>query len=73
MSHSVIVLLDKIIFSINDIFSFFYTRILTLVGYVVATPPFVADTMLLFNEKRGFLIVTVSHLLLQLCSTFYLE
>lgn len=40
--------------------AFFYTRILTIVGYVVATPPFVAGTMLLFNEKKWFLIVTVS-------------
>jgi len=40
--------------------AFFYTRILTTVGYVVATPPFVAGTMLLFNEKKWFLIVTVS-------------
>ena len=40
--------------------AFFYIRILTLVGYVVATPPFVAGTMLLFNEKKWFLIVTVS-------------
>ena len=40
--------------------AFFYTRILTLVGYVVATPPFVAGAMLLFNEKRGIWIITVS-------------
>ncbi|MBE3094646.1 MAG: tripartite tricarboxylate transporter TctB family protein [Actinobacteria bacterium] len=40
--------------------AFFYTRILTTVGYLVATPPFVAGTMLLFNEKKWFLIVTIS-------------
>jgi len=40
--------------------AFFYTRILTTVGYVVATPPFVASSMLLFNEKRWFMIVIVS-------------
>ena len=40
--------------------AFFYTRILPIAGYIVATPPFVAGTMLLFNEKKWFLIVTVS-------------
>ena len=40
--------------------AFFYTRILTTVGYLVATPPFVAGNMLLFNEKKWFWIVTVS-------------
>ncbi|OGD16607.1 hypothetical protein A2V47_08130 [Candidatus Atribacteria bacterium RBG_19FT_COMBO_35_14] len=42
------------------ILAFFYTRILMIVGFVVATPPFIAGSMLLFNEKKWFLIVTVS-------------
>jgi len=29
-----------------------YTRLLPLTGYVVATPPFIAGIMLVFNEKR---------------------
>lgn len=40
--------------------AFFYTRILPLLGYVLATPPFVAGAMLLFNEKRWIWITTVS-------------
>jgi len=40
--------------------AFFYTRILPLIGYVLATPPFVAGAMLLFNEKRGIWIIAVS-------------
>lgn len=60
----------KVKFTLNKVFiirlllmtflAFFYTRILTIVGYVVATPPFVAGTMLLFNEKRGIWIIAVS-------------
>ncbi|MHC2995590.1 MAG: tripartite tricarboxylate transporter TctB family protein [Candidatus Atribacteria bacterium] len=40
--------------------AFFYTRILSLTGYIIATPPFVAGTMLLFNEKRWIWIIAVS-------------
>jgi len=40
--------------------AFFYTRILSLTGYVIATPPFVAGAMLLFNEKRWIWIIAVS-------------
>jgi len=42
------------------ILAFFYIRILPLAGYIIATPLFLAGSMLLFNEKRWFLIVTVS-------------
>ncbi|MFB0507387.1 MAG: tripartite tricarboxylate transporter TctB family protein [Thermodesulfobacteriota bacterium] len=37
-----------------------YTRLLPLTGYVVATPPFIAGIMLVFNEKRWFKIVATS-------------
>ncbi len=40
--------------------AFFYTRILPIAGYAVATPPFVAGAMLLFNEKRWIWIIAVS-------------
>lgn len=40
--------------------AFFYTRILPLIGYILATPPFIAGTMLLFNEKRWIWIMSVS-------------
>jgi len=40
--------------------AFFYIQILPLIGYVLATPPFVAGAMLLFNEKRGIWIIAVS-------------
>ena len=40
--------------------AFFYTRILLLIGYVLATPPFLAGAMLLFNEKRWFRVMAVS-------------
>ena len=40
--------------------AFAYTRILPSIGYVLATPPFVAGTMFLFNEKRWKRIVLVS-------------
>lgn len=40
--------------------AFFYTRILPLIGYVLATPPFVAGAMLLFNEKRWIWIIAFS-------------
>lgn len=40
--------------------AFAYTRILPLTGYMVATPPFIAGTMVLFNEKRWIWIGTVS-------------
>ncbi len=42
------------------ILAFLYTRILSLTGYIIATPPFVAGAMLLFNEKRWFWIIAVS-------------
>ena len=61
---------NKVKLALNNIFllkmltmiilAFFYTRILTIVGFVVATPPFIVGSMLLFNEKKWFLIVTVS-------------
>ena len=37
-----------------------YTRILPITGYVVATPPFIAGIMLIFNEKRWITIVATS-------------
>lgn len=40
--------------------AFFYTRILPIAGYVVATPPLIAGNMLLFNEKRSIRIIAVS-------------
>jgi hypothetical protein len=40
--------------------AFLYTRILPIVGYVLATPPLIAGNMLLFKEKRWFWIITVS-------------
>jgi len=40
--------------------AFFYTQILSLTGYIIATPPFVAGAMLLFNEKRWIWIIAVS-------------
>lgn len=42
------------------ILAFFYIRILPLIGYIISTPLFLAGSMLLFNEKRWFSIVTVS-------------
>jgi len=42
------------------ILAFFYLRILPLTGYIISTPLFLAGSMLLFNEKRWFLIVPVS-------------
>ena len=42
------------------ILAFVYTQILPLTGYVLATPPFIAGTMVLFNEKRWGWIVAVS-------------
>ncbi|GAK57378.1 hypothetical protein U27_04345 [Candidatus Vecturithrix granuli] len=40
--------------------AFAYTRILPLVGYILATPPFVAGTMIVFHEKRWYWIVGIS-------------
>jgi putative tricarboxylic transport membrane protein len=37
-----------------------YTRLLPLAGYVVATPPFIAGIMLVFNEKRWLKVVATS-------------
>ena len=42
------------------IVAFAYTRLLPYTGYVIATPPFVAGTMLLFHEKRWGWIVVIS-------------
>jgi|SRR5665648_103945 len=42
------------------ILAFFYIRVLPLTGYKIATPLFLAGSMLLFNEKRWFMIVIVS-------------
>ena len=42
------------------VLAFAYTRILPLVGYILATPPFVAGTMIVFHEKRWYWIVGVS-------------
>ncbi|MDY0092693.1 MAG: tripartite tricarboxylate transporter TctB family protein [Candidatus Vecturithrix sp.] len=40
--------------------AFAYIRILPLFGYMLATPPFVAGTMIVFHEKRWSWIVGVS-------------
>jgi len=40
--------------------AFLYTRLITIVGYIVATPPFIVGNMLLFNEKRSIWIIVVS-------------
>lgn len=40
--------------------AFLYTRLITIVGYIVATPPFIVGNMLLFNEKRSIWIIIVS-------------
>lgn len=37
-----------------------YTRLLTVTGYVVATPLFIAGIMLLFNEKKWWKIMITS-------------
>ena len=42
------------------IVAFAYTRLLPHTGYVIATPPFVAGAMLLFNEKRWRWILIIS-------------
>jgi len=42
------------------IVAYLYIRILPATGYIVATPPLVAGTMLLFGEKRWGWIVGVS-------------
>lgn len=42
------------------VLAFTYTRILPFTGYIIATPPFLAGTMLLFNEKRWIWIGAVS-------------
>jgi len=34
--------------------------LLPITGYVVATPPFIAGIMLVFNEKRWYKIVATS-------------
>ena len=42
------------------IVAFAYTRLLPHTGYVIATPPFVAGTMLLFQEKRWGWVAVIS-------------
>ena len=37
-----------------------YTRLLPVTGYVVATPPFIAGIMLVFDERRWLKIVATS-------------
>lgn len=37
-----------------------YTQLLSVTGYVVATPPFIVGIMLIFNEKRWLKIVATS-------------
>lgn len=37
-----------------------YTRIMRLTGYIVATPLFIAGSMLIFNEKKWHRVVLVS-------------
>ena len=44
------------------VLAFVYTRILPFVGYICATPPFVAGTMIVFHEKRWYWIVGISFL-----------
>ena len=38
--------------SLGVLIGYAYTRLLPVAGYVVATPPFIAGIMLIFNEKR---------------------
>lgn len=40
--------------------AYFYTILIRVIGYICATPPFVAGNMLLFNEKRGIFVIIVS-------------
>jgi putative tricarboxylic transport membrane protein len=61
--HKTVHKLDKTFllrFTSMIVLAFAYTRILPLTGYVIATPPFVAGTMLLFNEKRWIWIGVIS-------------
>jgi len=37
-----------------------YTQLLSVTGYIVATPPFIAGIMLVFNEKRWLKIASTS-------------
>ncbi len=46
--------------SLGILIGYAYTRVLSLSGYVVATPPFIAGAMLVFNEKRWLKIVATS-------------
>ena len=39
---------------------FLYTRIIRYTGYIVATPLFIAGTMLIFAEKKWYRVVLVS-------------
>jgi len=41
----------------GTLIGYIYTQLLPIVGYVVATPPFIAGIMLVFNEKRVIRIV----------------
>ena len=42
--------LTRLLFGI--LIGYTYTQLLPIAGYVVATPPFIAGIMLVFNEKR---------------------
>jgi len=46
--------------SLGILVGYAYTRLLPITGYVVATPPFIAGIMLVFNEKRWLKIVATS-------------
>jgi len=47
-------------FSLGLLMGYAYTRLLTLTGYLVLTPPFIAGVMLVFKEKRWLRIVATS-------------
>jgi len=40
--------------------AYFYTLLIRIIGYIYATPPFVAGNMILFNEKRSILVIITS-------------
>jgi putative tricarboxylic transport membrane protein len=46
--------------SLGILVGYAYTRLLPITGYVVATPPFIAGIMLVFNEKRWLKIIATS-------------
>ncbi len=45
---------------VGIVIGYAYTRLLPVTGYIVATPPFIAGIMLVFNEKRWTKIVATS-------------